>query len=207
MSTNPGLPIRFLFGWVLVTIGSLAFVGAMGHYPSDFASEFLRFDYPAATFGFILGGISGAIVGVPQWLILRRRWRVRRWVPALVLSFGVRHALGDGAAFSTNLGLIALIAAVLLTLLQGLMLRRQFPGPWIWTLASLGGWMVGYAAAMDILNASGLMARDWTPSLGTSQHALFAAIEGLIYSAATGVVLSWSLGAQPQAQVEPATVV
>ena len=135
MSATSGLPLRFLSAWVLVTVGGLAFVGALGHYPAISRTDNLTFSYPAASVGFILGGISGAIVGVPQWLLLRRRRRVGWWVPALMLGFGLRHALGDGATYSANPGLNALIAAAVLALLQGLMLRRQSPGPWARTCA------------------------------------------------------------------------
>ena len=132
----------------------------------------------------ILGGylgvvVGGILIGVLQWLVLRRYLAgAGRWVPASlgaaavvgVVSFGVGMVdvdvgwVGGVSAFGTVVGV-----------LQWLVLRRQVPLALWWVLASTVGWVVGMPLG-DINGPPGL---------------------GAAYGAITGTALVWLLRQRP----------
>lgn len=67
--------------------------------------------------GLIAGGISGAIVGFGQWLVLRRRiQRAIRWIPATALAWGT----GETIVFAFFLNLSGAVRPIVLGLVSGL---------------------------------------------------------------------------------------
>ena len=91
--------------------------------------------------------IAGILVGVLQWLVLRRKVaRAGRWVLASlgaaaifgVVVFGVGMVNAD-VGWVAGTGLFGTVAGVL----QWLVLKRQVRGAGWWVLASTVGWVVG----------------------------------------------------------------
>lgn len=189
-----GNPPLFLFFWILSSTITFSFIGAMFHYPSGFGTDLLRIDYAAAITGAILGAISGLIVGVPQWFILRRYVKpIALWILAYVLGIALRHAMGDGSPYNMNLALLPIAGITVTILIQSYSLRYAVKNPYLWLLIAALSYLIGNWLAFVAIDATGWHRQAWTPSLGAMKYALVAGIEGAIVALGTGVGLLWQM--------------
>jgi len=107
--------------------------------------------------GIILGILFGVMVGVLQWLVLRRHIsRAYWWIAATVAGLTIGTPLGIVAlspVFTGPIGVsglswlyfvprAAIVAGVVVGLLQRLVLRRHVNGTWWWLLPSALTWPV-----------------------------------------------------------------
>lgn len=140
---------KLMLLWVLATVGSAigaVFIVALLLFPtlpSEFVS-FLHLDPLEDVGTFILGSFTGAIIGIGQWLVLRRHLgNVGWWVPATAVggALGVGVSLG-GVPFPGVLysGAWALVFIMVIGTAQWLVLRRsvQQAGWWIAICATIG---------------------------------------------------------------------
>lgn len=183
--------VVFLSAWIFVTVSSLAFVGFSFHYPSDLPSNWdSTSNIGGAPFGFIIGAVSGLLLGSPQWILLRNQVKnARRWILTTTLGLGVMHSIGDAFPFGQYLLVATLFSAIVMGIMQRHILRDVLTQPNLWIIISIVGWVGGYLLSMSLLNATGLYPRAWTPTLGATQHAVFGAIQGVVYATVTGVSL------------------
>ena len=125
----------------------------------------------------VIGLVTGAILGVCQALILRPFLKSSgRWVLATIFGWMLGFYLG--AELAANLGLTELVFGVVtgggvglvLGMVQWLVLRTRFRGAGWWVLANTLAWLGGMMAYLPGANAM-----------------------GLIYGAAAGILTGWVL--------------
>ena len=130
--------------------------------------------------GYLGVAVGGTLIGVLQWLVLRRHVTgAGRWVLASlgatavvgVVVFGV-GVVNVEAGWFGGVSVFGTVVGVL----QWVVLRRQIPRAGWWVLASTAGWVVGMPLG-DIVGPPGL---------------------GAAYGAMTGTVLVWLLRQGPR---------
>jgi len=136
---------------------------------------------------FMFGASIGAVVGVLQWLVLRRRvskagWWILASTAGLAVAFAVVYlAVAYGSPGDLDdVAAMALGGAVMGTL-QWLVLRRQVSRAGWWVLASTVGWGLCGAVAAAGDDAEGMIA--FVSLVGG----------GVVLGAVTGAALVWLL--------------
>jgi hypothetical protein len=167
----------FWAGWgaafVGFPLGGLAGLGAAGAITG----------VPQALLG---GAATGAVVGLAQWLVLRRRLPLSPWWVALTaggMSAGL--ALGVGLLGIDTAGAVlplrGLITGVAIGLAQYLALRGLTPRAPAWALVVALGWAVGWL----VTRAAGI---DLSPNF-----TVFGATGAWSFQLLTGLALAWIL--------------
>jgi hypothetical protein len=140
---------------------------------------------PQAALG---GAATGAVIGLAQWLVLRRRLPLTPWWVAVTsagmsggLALGV-ELLGTDTA-GAALPLRGLVTGVGIGLAQWLVLRGRSPRASIWPLVVAGGWAVGWM----VTRAAGV---DLAPNF-----TVFGATGAWTFQLLTGLALAWMLRA------------
>jgi hypothetical protein len=173
--------------WTFATVLGLTAAGLVLHFPGDRVTSGLNLGLQseAAIVGTILGAISGAFVGLIQWLAVRPVvGRAGLLALAMVAGIAVTHGLADGGG--AGLGPLGV------ALVGGLVIGAGFAvagyglgGAAIATL----GWAFGIVAAYWVADAAGLPATQ-DPSGWATQHTVIGAVTGTVWGLATG----WFLG-------------
>jgi hypothetical protein len=133
--------------------------------------------------------LSLYLVGLPQWLILRRQIaHVAWWIAAMALGIGITHGLIDGTFLQGFVPLIMLGSGALLGVLQWLVTRRQVSHAIWWILVSALGWYIAYLLALSAVYANGLRTVAWTQAAGAQEHGLFGLIFGAVYGTLSGLL-------------------
>lgn len=140
---------------------------------------------PQAAIG---GAATGAVIGLAQWLVLRRRLPLTPWWVAataagmsggLALSVGLLGTDTAGAA----LPLRGLVTGAGIGLAQYLALRGRAPRAPIWALVVAGGWAIGWVTT----RAAGV---DLAPNF-----TVFGSTGAWAFQLLTGLALAWMLRA------------
>lgn len=193
----------WLFGvsWTLACIVSFGAISAAFHnFPvtSGIAPESTRFnafDPGAALFGMLLGGLPASLIGLWQWLVLRRSVRVpRRWILTATVAIGLQHFLQDGFPDASDMTFAVAAGALAAGLTQWMLIRCVVPISNAWPMITAAGWVLGWALGVLLLGALGIRDVPWTPDLGLQQHGLLGAAVGAVYGLATAVMLIAVLG-------------
>lgn len=136
----------------------------------------------------MLGAISGVIVGVLQWPVLRRRIRAAGlWIPATAAGIAVTHGVGDAVPAAVPLVAVAAIGGAAVGLLQWLVARRSGVSA-LWIAAVAAAWVAGLALGYAVDDALGLFAASG-PSAWASQHGIAGAFTGIATAVATAPLL------------------
>ena len=174
---------RFWAGW------GLAFVG----FPlGGLAATALVGGVTTPVEGVIGGAATGAVIGLAQWLVLRRRLSLTPWwIAATAVGMGVGLALGI-ALFGTDtagitLPLRGLVTGASIGIAQFALLRgntaRAFVWPFVVACSWAIGWLVTRAVGVDL-------ALQWS---------VFGAAGALTFQLLTGLALAWLLPQATQA--------
>lgn len=137
--------------------------------------------------GAAAGILAGAVIGVAQWLALRRYAGVRtEWIVHTATGLGIGNATGTvltGAG--TGLGdlvVLGLCAGLATGVAQWLLLRPRIPAAYRWIPAMTTcwpiGWTVTWAAGVDVERG----------------YAVFGATGAVVFAALSGAALWWLLG-------------
>ena len=179
--------------WLAANVLGFTLAGAFARFPGSFpvgSGVNSSFDAAAALFGLVLGGVSGAVVGVLQWLVLRR-WigAGRGWIAATALAIAVTHMLGDGLPVSFDYESIAVDGGVLFYVAQTIALRGRSGGQAL-ALAGAVGYAVGILAGVDRATSSEVY---WG-----EEHLVAGIVCGIAFGAVSVVTLllsRWSVAA------------
>ena len=143
--------------------------------------------------GFIIGALTGTVIGIFQWLVLRRLipgagW----WIIATSIGVGIIHSVGDSTPDTVDFRLLALGSGAVVGLSQWVVLYRSSSQASWWILITLISWFIGLTVGMLIIQATGLMLFD-DPEGWIMQHSVVGATTGIIVGAITGAGLIWLL--------------
>jgi hypothetical protein len=138
----------------------------------------------------ILGGLAtGAVIGLAQWLALRRRLALTPWWIAATAA-GMGAGLGLGIALlgtdttGITLPLRGLVTGAGIGIAQFALLRGSTARAFVWPLVVACGWAIGWlvtrAVGVDL----------------TANWSVFGAAGALTFQLLTGLALAWLL---PQA--------
>jgi hypothetical protein len=172
-------------GWTLATaLGML-----LGFLPSLFLINYLDLQWARV----IVPLLAGFLIGLAQWAVLRN-YLVESydWVLAGGTSWAAGYALGlflinslSGTAVGALIGFI--LFGVIIAIVQWPLLRLEIPSLWMWILANVVGWTLGFYASQFSLN---LFIND--PAINpVASTSVVTATTGLIAGAITGLALVW----------------
>jgi len=174
---------RFWAGW------GLAFVG----FPlGGLAATALVGGVTTPVEGVIGGAATGAVIGLAQWLALRRRLALTPWwIAATAVGMGVGLALGI-ALFGTDtagitLPLRGLVTGASIGIAQFALLRGNTARAFVWPIVVACSWAIGWL----VTRAVGVdLALQWS---------VFGAAGALTFQLLTGLALAWLLPQATQA--------
>jgi hypothetical protein len=172
-------------GWTLATAGGML----LGFLPTILLVNMLNL----ALAQIIVPVFAGTIVGLAQWIALRRFLTAHSdWILAGGTSWALGYVVGlflIQRMPGTLLGGLAgyLLFGAVVALVQWPLLRREIPSLLVWMLASAVGWTVGFFASQAVLSLfyNGTLI---APAVSTT---VIAVTSGLVAGAITGVALVW----------------
>jgi hypothetical protein len=191
IALRSGAAWRFWAGW------GLAFLG----FPlGGLAATALVSGITTPLEGVIGGAATGAVIGLAQWLVLRRRLALTPWWIAATAA-GMGAGLGLGIALlgtdtaGSTLPLRGLVTGAGIGLAQFALLRGSTARAFVWPLVVACGWSIGWL----VTRAAGIdLAADWP---------VFGASGALTFQLLTGLALAWLLPQATQALDRQATSV
>jgi serine/threonine protein kinase len=128
----------------------------------------------------ILGVLFGAIIGLGQWLVLRRQFPESGWwVPATMASCGAIWAINWQIDTLQGAALGGAVAGSV----QWLVLQRKTHQSGWWLLISPGAWTAGKFASLWTLQ------HNLFPTLSANANIISPGIQGLVYGLLTGITL------------------
>ena len=151
----------------------------------------------------VAGLVFGGVVGLAQWLVLRRRIRAGWWALATCAGWGLSGVLSgfnSGGSVSTigpDAGplppiLYAPVAFSLVVFLLGsaqwLVLRREFVGAAWWLLANVGGIVAGFIVGFVVAKSLPWLAPTDFPS--ARALGIVGAVAGPVYGLLTWAFLA-----------------
>ncbi len=164
--------------WLLVAL-AFPVAGLIGHLVAG------RVDSVSAA---ILGGVvTGAGLGVAQWLLLRHRGIGIRWIPATAAGLGVGLAVGAAlVSYRTDITSLVAMGAVSglgVGLAQGAMVgnTKRMLG---WSVATAALWAVGWATT----TAGGIRVDE--------QFVVFGAYGAVASTFLQSIIISWFIPAK-----------
>jgi len=172
-----------------------------------------------STLRLVSWAVRGAVVGVAQWLVLRRRLKVSAWwILACAIGFAVvgivsriarleigvplvvfdNGPLGDPDGITWEIILIVglIMSGVVGGIAQWLVLRKPLRGAGWWILASVTGLAVGAAVSMNVGTAVSYVANNLVPT--TLDMNTYLAVGTVVYAlvdAVAGAVIGVIYGA------------
>jgi hypothetical protein len=135
---------------------------------------------------------AGALVGLFQWMVLRRYIAYcGDWVWNGVAGWALGYALGLIVIQIFSVSVIGAVAGYLLfgaivAVIQWPVLHREIPNVVPWVLASVAGWALGALAGQGVLN---LIVPAGEPVPQVISTLVIAAVTGLVAGAVTGLAL------------------
>jgi len=126
------------------------------------------------------GVITGAIIGLAQWALLRGRGASPRWIVATAAGFGIGLAAGAAlVGYETSLGALVAMGAVcgvaigLAQVTSFAPLRRHAAA---WTLATGALWAIGWA----VTTGAGIKVEDQWPVFGISGALVVVLVQSVL---------------------------
>ena len=183
-----------LFGGVLRALGQ-PYYGVM--------TSALEAGYIQARAAGVSGFIFGGVVGLAQWLVLRRTIRASWWALATCVGWGlsgVVSGFNSGGSVSTigpdagpvprllYLPVALPLVVFLLGFGQWLVLRREFVGAAWWLLANVGGIVTGFLVGFIVANSLPWLAPTDYPS--AQALGIVGAVAGPVYGLLTWAFLA-----------------
>lgn len=127
------------------------------------------------------GGLTGAGVGLVQWLFLRRDLGVApSWIPATAVALALGLSIGAAIVdYETTTGALAVMGAlsgVSVGLVQGLLLRNRFSLWSAWMLAMPVMWALAWVTT----EAAGIKVSNQFTVFGASGCVVFGVMAGIL---------------------------
>ena len=160
--------------WALWTIGFLAFP------LSGLAGRAIAGPVGSLTAALLGGLVTGAVIGVGQWLASGRRLGWGRWIPATAVGMSAGLAAGALAVdFGTDLAdlvLMGTITGVFLGPAQAIALPATARRRWVWAVAMPLLWALGWT----VTTVAGVDVQSGFTIFGATGALTFSALSGLL---------------------------
>jgi hypothetical protein len=171
-------------------------VTAIGWAAGEAVASFVPED--TILLGTVHSAVIGLILGIMQWLILRRHLEgAGRWVLATLIGSAVGGAVGLAASFAAGATVIqpwALLPfGIALGVCQWLVLRTQFPGSGWWTLAYALGLPLSFVIGLVVSFTVGFEWEDVDVIFRVVSLTFFGAVAGAVFGMLSGGLLVWFL--------------
>ena len=147
-----------------------------------------------------IGGVAtGAVIGLAQWLVLRRRLALTPWwIAATAAGMGAGLALGIALLGTDTAGITlplrGLVTGAGIGIAQFALLRGSSTRALVWPLVVACGWAIGWL----VTRAVGIdLAQHWS---------VFGASGALTFQLLTGLALAWLLPSAARALDRTAVV-
>ena len=130
----------------------------------------------------LAGGLAGLVIGLAQFLVLRRRAGVGpEWILTTTAGLALGNAIGAGLTdYGTEIGdllVMGVVAGVAVGVAQWMTLRRRQPLALFWPVAVAIAWPVGWLVT-------------WSIGVDVERgYAVFGASGALVFAAITGVAM------------------
>jgi hypothetical protein len=160
--------------WWLWIVSALAFppAGFIGHEVVG------RVDGVGAAL--LSGVITGALIGLAQWALLRGRGASPRWIVATAAGFGIGLAAGAAlVSYETSLGALVAMGGVCgigIGLAQVASFAPLHRHAISWTLATGALWAIGWA----VTTGAGIKVEDQWPLFGITGALVVAAVQSVL---------------------------
>ena len=165
--------IKTVLGWVAMSLVGFPVGGYVGYLVAGPVDAFV----PAL----IGGALTGAGIGLAQWLMLRRTLHVGPvWIVATSAALAVGLPIGAMAVnFETTLSQLALMGAIsgaAVGIAQGLLIRDKFSLWQTWIVAMPALWSIGWIVSTAI----GIGVENQFTVFGAAGAIVFGILSGLI---------------------------
>jgi hypothetical protein len=165
--------LKTLFGWVGLSLLGFPLGGYVGYLvagPVDGVA-------PA----FIGGALTGAGIGLAQWVMLRRNLHIGPvWIAATSVALAVGLPVGAKMVnYETTISQLALMGAisgVSVGIAQGLLMRDKFPLWQTWIVAMPALWALGWV----VTTAIGIGVENQFTVFGAAGATVFGILSGLL---------------------------
>lgn len=130
----------------------------------------------------VFGALFGVILGLAQWIVLRRQMRKSGgWVAATTIACAIIWMI----PWSLSRPLERIVSGLLLGFLQWLVLRRHYQGVYWWIVVSGLSWAAGELASQWVVQS------PFSAVFSSSRELTGVVIYGLIYGALSGSALAY----------------
>jgi hypothetical protein len=175
-SSRP-LGAKFFFSWAGLCILGIPIGGYLGSIVAG--------PVDGVTPALLGGALTGAVVGLAQWLLLRRSLGVGLgWIAATSLGLAVGLAVGAMAVgYETTrpeLMIMGAISGAFVGIAQGMVLRDRFSLWPVWIVANPPAWALGWLVSSYVISRN---IDERFPIFGASGVVVYALITGLLLMA------------------------
>jgi hypothetical protein len=169
-------PVKIVLAWIGVTLVAFPLAGYAGWGLGGHVDDVV----PAL----IGGAITGAGIGLVQWMFLRRDLNISPvWIlatsAALSVGLGIGSAVVDYETTAGQLALMGLISGAPVGIAQGILLRKSFSLWHVWMVAVPVLFSIGWL----VTEAAGVKVEDQFTVFGASGSVVFGLLSGLLLMA------------------------
>jgi hypothetical protein len=155
-------------------------VTAFGFPPAGYIGHQLAGPVDGVGAALLNGVIAGALLGIVQWAVLRRRGGSPRWIVATAAGLGLGLAAGAAMVdYSTSLAALVVMGTVsgaAVGMIQALSFAPLRSHTLSWTLATAAMWTLGWA----VTTTAGIAVEDQWPVFGISGALVVAALQSVL---------------------------
>jgi hypothetical protein len=168
--------VRIVFSWIGISLLAFPLFGLVGWIVGGHVDGVL----PAL----IGGALTGAGIGLAQWLWLRRDLDVGlEWVPATAIALAAGLTMGAAAVgYETDAGSLAIMGAIsgaAVGIAQGALLRTRFSLWLVWMIGMPIMWSIGWL----VTEAGGINVSNQFTVFGAYGSIAFGTLSGLLLMA------------------------
>jgi len=176
-SPRPAVTAKTFFIWAGLCVLGIPLAGYLGNIVAG--------PVDGVTPALLAGALTGAGIGLAQWVMLRRSLGVGPgWIAATSVGLAVGLAVGAGAVgYETGrpqLAIMGAISGAFVGIAQGSLLRHRFSLWHVWIVLHPPAWALGWFVSSYVISRN---IDERFPVFGASGAVVFAILSGLLLAA------------------------